>query len=390
MGPRIRWPFFNYGRIKNSVRVEDARFQQLLVGYRNTVLKAAQEVEDALAGFLNAQEAVVFEERSVKAAQRSVEIALVQYREGAVDYQRVLDAQRSLLQQQNSLAQTRSSVATNLIALYKALGGGWESRQGQPVVPEPTQDEMKKRTNWGDMLSEPSAAETKKSPSPRSTRESTMSKMISKKALKWLLVVLGVAVVALIGFRYWKARQTALPEGIASGNGRLEAKLVDVAAKEPLRVKEVLVDEGALVKPGQVLVRLDTVTLEAELAEANEGIAAAEERLAFSKASIVKQKSEIELAEIELERSRRLVKEGAGSQREFDVRKTQLETTKATLAEAEAMLQTAKQQVEVARANAATIQTRIDDATLKSPVHRKSPLSPGRSSARSSLPAERR
>ena len=90
----------------NSVRVEDARFQQLLVGYRDTVLKAAQEVEDALAGFLNAQEAMVFEQNAVTAAQRSVELALVQYREGAADYQRVLDAQRSLLQQQNSLAQT--------------------------------------------------------------------------------------------------------------------------------------------------------------------------------------------------------------------------------------------------------------------------------------------
>ena len=54
----------------------------------------------------------------------------MQYREGAVDYQRVLDAQRSLLQQQNNLAQSRSSVATNLIALYKALGGGWEARAG--------------------------------------------------------------------------------------------------------------------------------------------------------------------------------------------------------------------------------------------------------------------
>ena len=88
------------------MRVEDARFQQLLVSYRNTVLKAAQEVEDALTGFLNSQEAMVFEQNAVTAAQRSVELALVQYREGAADYQRVLDAQRSLLQQQNSLAQT--------------------------------------------------------------------------------------------------------------------------------------------------------------------------------------------------------------------------------------------------------------------------------------------
>lgn len=195
-----------------------------------------------------------------------------------------------------------------------------------------------------------------------------MSKLFSKKNLKWLGVVIAVVVVAVIGFRYWKAKKSALPEGIASGNGRLEAKLVDVAAKEPLRVQEILVDEGAPVKPGQVVVRLDTTTLQAQLAEANEGIAAAQERMAVSKASIVKQKSEIALAEIELDRSQRLTQEGAGSRREYDVRKAKVETTKATLAEAEAALQTAKQQVEVARANAATIQTRIDDATLRSPI----------------------
>ncbi len=195
-----------------------------------------------------------------------------------------------------------------------------------------------------------------------------MSKRISKRVLKWIIGLVAVAAAAFIGFRYWRARQPALPPGIASGNGRLEAKLVDVAAKEPLRVKEVLVDEGALVKPGQVLVRLDTSTLEAQLAEANAGIAAAEERLAVAKASIAKQKSEIGLAKIEVKRSGRLVEEGAGSQRELDVRETKLGTSRAGLAEAEAMLQTAKQQVEVARANARTVQTRIDDATLKSPI----------------------
>ena len=84
----------------------------------------------------------MFEQNSVDAAKRSVELALTQYREGAVDYQRVLDSQRSLLEQQNRLAETRSSIATNLIALYKALGGGWELRQGQPVVAESTQTEM--------------------------------------------------------------------------------------------------------------------------------------------------------------------------------------------------------------------------------------------------------
>lgn len=162
IGPQITWPFFNYGRIENNVRVQDARLQQLLVDYRNTVLKAAQEVEDALAGFLNAQDAVVHEQNSVAAAQRSVDLAVTQYEEGAVDYQRVLDAQRSLLEQDENLTQIRSSVTTDLIALYKALGGGWEWSQGQPIVPEGTQREMKERTNWGDMLSQPRGPEAQK------------------------------------------------------------------------------------------------------------------------------------------------------------------------------------------------------------------------------------
>ncbi len=164
VGPRIFWPFFNYGRLTNNVRVEDARFQQLLVNYRDTVLRAAQEVEDALAGFINSQEELVFEQGAVTAAQRAVELSLTQYREGATDYQRVLDAQRSLLEQQNELTQSNSSVATSLIALYKALGGGWELRQGQPVVPEATQNEMKARTGWGGLLSPPPAPRAQTNP----------------------------------------------------------------------------------------------------------------------------------------------------------------------------------------------------------------------------------
>ena len=86
-----------------------------------------------------------------------------------------------------------------------------------------------------------------------------MSKKISKRALTWIIASAAVLAALFIGFKYWKAKKSALPEGIVSGNGRLEAKLVDVAAKEPLKVKEVLVEEGALVKPGQVLARLDKI-----------------------------------------------------------------------------------------------------------------------------------
>ena len=196
-----------------------------------------------------------------------------------------------------------------------------------------------------------------------------MSKLSSKKSLVRIVLVAAVIVVAaLLGFKYWKARQSALPTGIVSGNGRIEAKLVDVAAREPLRVKAILVDEGDLVEPNQVVVQMDTNTLKAELAESRANVAAAQERIAVAKAAIVRRTSEIELAKLEVERSQKLVEERAGSQREYDMRKTALATTTASLAEEEARLETAKQEVEVAQANAATIQTRIDDATLMSPV----------------------
>ena len=191
---------------------------------------------------------------------------------------------------------------------------------------------------------------------------------INKKYLPWIIGLAAVAAVGFFGYRYWQAQQNAVPEGIAWGNGRVESKLVDATAKEALRVKEVLVKEGDVVQPGQVLVRLDTVTLEAELAKANASVAAAQERVAIVNSSISKQKSQVGLSKIEAERSEKLLKERAGSQREYDVRKTAVESSTAALGEEVAKLRTAQQEVEVARANVATVQTRIDDATLKSPV----------------------
>jgi HlyD family secretion protein len=185
----------------------------------------------------------------------------------------------------------------------------------------------------------------------------------------WIaVIVIAAGVAAFLGYRWWQAKQTEVPKGIVWGNGRLEAKLADASAKEALRVKEVLVNEGDLVKPGQVLVRLDTVTLDADLAEAQAKVSSAQEKIALSAASIAKKQSEITLAKIEAERSRNLVAENAGSQRELDVRTMALASSTAGLAEEQAKLQTAKQEVEVAKANVASIQTRIDDAVLRSPI----------------------
>jgi outer membrane protein TolC len=152
VGPAIQWPLFNYGRLKNNVRAQDARFQQLVVNYQNTVLRAFQDVEDATVGFLRTQEQTGFLSESVEEYKRSVELALIQYSEGLTTYQRVIDSQRNLAAQEDALASATGSVGTNLIALYKALGGGWELRLGKDFIPEQIQEEMRQRTDWGNLL----------------------------------------------------------------------------------------------------------------------------------------------------------------------------------------------------------------------------------------------
>jgi hypothetical protein len=77
---------------------------------------------------------------------------LIQYREGLVDYQRVLDSQRSLANQQDTWTATRGDAVINLVALYKALGGGWQIREGQKFVAEKNIKAMRQRTNWGNLL----------------------------------------------------------------------------------------------------------------------------------------------------------------------------------------------------------------------------------------------
>jgi NodT family efflux transporter outer membrane factor (OMF) lipoprotein len=151
----LLWPILSYPEIVSNIRVQDARLQESLVDYKQTVIKAAQEVEDGIVGFLREQEAATFSQNAANAALTSVKLSLTQYREGAVDYERVLESQRQLLQAQTSLARTRSSIVTSLIALYKALGGGWEVRQGQPVVRDDDRVEMQKRTNWGGYFDKP-------------------------------------------------------------------------------------------------------------------------------------------------------------------------------------------------------------------------------------------
>jgi NodT family efflux transporter outer membrane factor (OMF) lipoprotein len=151
-GPAFNWKILNYGRLKNQVRVQDARLQQLLTNYENTVLVAAGEVEDAISGFMNSRLEAEFRGESAAAAERSSALSMLQYTEGVSLYQSVLDSNRSLAAQQDAYAQVRGNIAINLIALYKALGGGWETGTDKPFVPEQVQQEMRERTDWGKLL----------------------------------------------------------------------------------------------------------------------------------------------------------------------------------------------------------------------------------------------
>ena len=139
-------------RRKKSLRVEDARLQQRIASYQQTVLRAAQEVEDALTGYLKARADVAFSEASATASQRAADLALDQYRNGAASYAVVLDTQRLLSRDQDQLTQARGRVAQNLIAAYRAMGAGWQLRVDQPIVGEDVKSQMRARTDWGELL----------------------------------------------------------------------------------------------------------------------------------------------------------------------------------------------------------------------------------------------
>ena len=153
-GPQFRWAILNYGRISNNVRVQDAGYQALVGDYENTVLRAQAEVEGAAARYVGAIRRAELLEESVAAAQKAVDIVNLQYREGATDFTTVLVAQNALLDAQSRLVTSQGEVAATLIAVYKALGGGWEVREGASFVSADTAAAMRARTRWGSLLSE--------------------------------------------------------------------------------------------------------------------------------------------------------------------------------------------------------------------------------------------
>jgi NodT family efflux transporter outer membrane factor (OMF) lipoprotein len=154
-GPAFQWNILNYGQITNQVRVEDAALQTLLIDYQNAVLQAQQQVENGLTSFLQGRKQVDFLRESVAAANAALGLALLQYNLGTRDFTTVLTAEQNLYTAQNDLAMAEGTVSTGLAAVYEALGGGWQIRADNEFVPAATAEEMRNRTNWGELLPPP-------------------------------------------------------------------------------------------------------------------------------------------------------------------------------------------------------------------------------------------
>jgi NodT family efflux transporter outer membrane factor (OMF) lipoprotein len=152
IGLQVNWPILNYGRIQGNIRVQDARYEQAVAQYQQSVLRAAGEVEGGLSEFLKSRERTTHLGEAVDASKRSVELSLIQYRAGAVDFIRVNDAQTELVAQQDNLVVSRAGIALGAVRTYRALGGGWEIREAREFVDRATGERMRDRTDWGDVM----------------------------------------------------------------------------------------------------------------------------------------------------------------------------------------------------------------------------------------------
>jgi NodT family efflux transporter outer membrane factor (OMF) lipoprotein len=131
--PNFQWKILNYGRLVNNVRAQDARLQERVLRYQQTVLTAGREVEDALVGFIQYQLQARKLEESVAEAEGAVEIVQALYQGGLVDFNRVFTAQLQLVARQDQLAVARGDIAASLISVYRALGGGWQPFEHAPL-----------------------------------------------------------------------------------------------------------------------------------------------------------------------------------------------------------------------------------------------------------------
>ncbi|MCW8935579.1 MAG: HlyD family efflux transporter periplasmic adaptor subunit [Gammaproteobacteria bacterium] len=193
-------------------------------------------------------------------------------------------------------------------------------------------------------------------------------------------VVISLAVIG--GWLLWQYFQApSLPAGFASGNGRIEAREYDIASKYSGRILDVLVNEGDMVEAGQVLARMDTQDLQAQLREANAVLREAREGKNYADAIVAQRKSELLYATTELKRSLKLLKNGHISQEKVDQSRTAKDSAEAALRAAQVKVVQSEAAIEAAVARTERLNTDIDDSVLKTPI-------PGRVLYRMAEPGE--
>jgi len=188
-------------------------------------------------------------------------------------------------------------------------------------------------------------------------------------AKEQIIVVVLVIISGIAGYSYWGNRNSDdLPDGISYGNGRVEAVQVDISTKYAGRLKDILVHEGDLVEPGQVVARVEISQLQAQLRRAEAEIASAESLVDAAEAQVTMGKSQLHLAEQELNRAASLLDRGHTSQEIHDIRRTERDVAISTLASAVANQTSRERGVDAAKAAAEEIRTQIKDGVLISPV----------------------
>lgn len=186
--------------------------------------------------------------------------------------------------------------------------------------------------------------------------------------LKTILTI-GVIVIAVAagGYYWWQQQQSDLPDGFVRANGRIEAERVDVALKFGGRIAEVLTDEGQMVASGDVVARIDSTELEAEIRAAEAATRQAKQELAQAKALVSQREGEVTLAQAELKRTETLSKQGYATGQTLDQRRSQEITAIAALNTARAQIASAEAAIEASEANVAALKANLADYTLTAP-----------------------
>ena len=146
IAPAVNWKILNYGRLLNNIRQQDAKFQSCVAKYQDTVLRAGRESEDGIVTFIKARESAQKNQEAVNAVERSAELVLIQYKEGASDFNRVFVVQKNEVEERIKLNDKVGDVAHGMITLYRGLGSGWQLRleevgaNGQCCKPLPSVD----------------------------------------------------------------------------------------------------------------------------------------------------------------------------------------------------------------------------------------------------------